>query len=119
MSKSIIDRIGAERIIEVCSSVKTFKDACNELNCGYRYLVDAAIKLGCYEQLKERSNKFAHSNDFTKPWLKKFLIHVYTEQIIKFGVKSCLREMLLHLLTKSDDIFMKLDIRRINVNVVE
>ena len=71
MSKSIIDRIGAERIISVCNSAKTFKDACDELNCGYRYLVDAAIKLGCYEQLKNRSKQFSHKVDFSRPWMVK------------------------------------------------
>ena len=28
MSKNVIDRIGAEKIIEVCKSAKSFKEAC-------------------------------------------------------------------------------------------
>ena len=72
MSKTIIDRIGVDKIIKVCKSAKTFKEACEQLNCGYRYLINAAIKLGCYDQLKERSNKFSHKRNFKNtPWLIK------------------------------------------------
>lgn len=64
MSKNVIDRIGAEKIIEVCKSAKSFKEACEQLNCGYRYLISAAIKLGCYDELNARSKKFAKKRDF-------------------------------------------------------
>ena len=64
MSKNIIDRIGADKIIEICKSAKTFKEACEQLNCSYRYLIDAAIKLGCYDQLKERSKRLSHKKRF-------------------------------------------------------
>ena len=70
MSKCIIDRIGADKIIEVCKSAKTFKEAYEKLNCGYRYLIDAAIKLKCYDELKERSKKFSKKRDVkATPWL--------------------------------------------------
>ena len=72
MSKCIIDRIGADKIIEVCKSAKTFKEACEKLDCGYRYLIDAAIKLKCYDELKARSKKFSRKRDFKNtPWLVK------------------------------------------------
>ena len=72
MSKNIIDRIGADKIIEACQTAKTFKEACEQLNCGYRYLVSAAVKLGCYEQLAQRSKKFSKCHNFeNSSWLVK------------------------------------------------
>ena len=54
MSKKLIDRIGADKIIEVCNSSNTFKEACEKLDCGYRYLVVAAIELNARQSRKER-----------------------------------------------------------------
>lgn len=72
MSKSIIDRIGADTIIQVCNTAKTFKDACAQLKCGYRYLVDAAKCLDCYDVLKQNSILYSkRRTDFSKPWFYK------------------------------------------------
>ena len=72
MAKNIIDRLGADKIISVCNSAKTFKEACAQLNCGYRYLVAAAIKLECYDVLKENSKLYSKKRKFDNcPWLIK------------------------------------------------
>ena len=72
MSKKLISRIGADKIIDVCKSAKTFKEACEQLNCGYRYLVSAAIELGVFDELKQRSQYFSHRNTIVdKPWRVK------------------------------------------------
>lgn len=72
MSKSIIDRIGADTIIQVCNTAKTFKEACEQLKCGYRYLVDAAKRLDCYDVLKQNSSLYSkRCTDFSKPWFYK------------------------------------------------
>ena len=72
MSRDIINRIGAQAIIDACNSSTTFKEACEKLGCGYRYLVMAATKLGCYEELNQRSKEFSHKGTkFDKPWIIK------------------------------------------------
>jgi len=74
MSKKLIDRIGADKIIEVCKSAKTFKEACEKLNCGYRYLMTAAVELNVFDELKSRSKEFAHKfkkADGSRLWLIK------------------------------------------------
>lgn len=83
MSKKLIDRIGADKIIDVCKSAKTFKEACEQLNCGYRYLVTAAIELGVFDELKQRSKYFSHRNTITdKPWrIKTTIGQGYTSYI--------------------------------------
>lgn len=88
MSKKLIDRIGADKIIEVCKSAKTFKEACEKLDCGYRYLLAAAIELGVYDELNARSKEFSHKNTITdKPWRIKtkngygFTVYVTDDKI--------------------------------------
>lgn len=71
MSKSIIDRLGADRIIHVCSSAKTFKETCEQLGCGYRYLVSAAQQLGCFDKLNSSSQNNSRKRDYSKPWYYK------------------------------------------------
>lgn len=74
MSKKLIDRIGADKIIEVCKSAKTFKEACEKLNCGYRYLIIAAIELNVFDELKARSKEFAYKIkriNGSRPWIIK------------------------------------------------
>ena len=72
MAKNLIERIGADKIISVCKSSKTFKEACEQLNCGYRYLLTAAIELGVYNELKAKSKKYSHKREFKScPWKVK------------------------------------------------
>lgn len=59
MSTDIIKRIGADKILEVCKTVNTYKEACILLNCGYRYLVNALIKLNYYNEFNAKSQQFA------------------------------------------------------------
>jgi len=95
MSKSIIDRIGAENIIRVCKESKTIKEAYLRLGCGYMYFVKAANELGCLEELRIRSKANGHHGpSFTKPWyelvensqgelVKKLNYRLWAEAIFK------------------------------------
>ena len=59
MSKSLIERISSDKILEICKKVNTYKEACTKLNCGYRYLINALIKLNYYEEFNQKSKMFA------------------------------------------------------------
>ena len=72
MSKKIINRIDKDLIIKTCKESKTFQEACDILNCGYRYLKQAALELGCYDILKGNSLKFSHKQFKSQnPWIIK------------------------------------------------
>ena len=72
MSTDIIKRIGADKILEVCKTVNTYKEACILLNCGYRYLVNALIKLNYYNEFNAKSQQFAKKQSkLDKPWIIK------------------------------------------------
>ena len=84
MSKSIIERIGSDAIKDVCATSDTFKEACERLGCGYRYLVVAATKLGCIDGLMQRSKMVAHRHKRNKVWLDR----VATPQGCRFVINS-------------------------------
>jgi len=72
MSKSIIERLDSNKILEVCKSVNTYNEACKILNCGYRYLINSLIKLNYYEEFSKKNKYFAKGKGIkklNKPWI--------------------------------------------------
>ena len=112
MSKKLIDRIGADKIIEVCNSSNTFKEACEKLDCGYRYLVVAAIELNVFDGLNERSKKYSRKHSFDqkdRPWIIKTVNKcgvtsyktdhkIWCEELFKGNVNSSAVRIKKHLL---------------------
>lgn len=66
--------MGADAVVNACNTSKTFQEACLKLHCDFRYLKSAAIELGCFSDLRERSKKYSHrslKNSFDSGYLDK------------------------------------------------
>ena len=105
MSKCIIDRIGPEEIIRICNSSENMSDAALTLQCGFRYLKKAAIKLGCWKSNPKLRHivKFVPSNskaynviEYDRQWLAEVFAGNY------FPASTKLKHHLLRSKTKDN-----------------